>query len=121
MLANNGSNADLYGERHQNFSLKLLKMFNESDQNDNLIISPYSIDHVLLVAYLGAANQTKQSLEQLLCLDAADKQAVANSFHLETETRVGRNFVSADKVYIEDNVDLKYINFIIKISIFFFI
>lgn len=121
MMANNGSNADLYGERHRNFSLKLLKMFNESDQNANLIISPYSIDRVLLVAYFGAANQTKQSLEQLLCLDAADKQAVANSFHLETEARVGRDFVSADKVYIEDRVDLKYINFIIEISIYFFI
>lgn len=93
-------------------------MFNESDQKANLIMSPYSIDRVLLVAYFGAANQTKQSLEQLLCLDAADKQAVANSFHLETEERVGRrNFVSADKVYIADHVDLKYANFIIEISI----
>lgn len=122
MMANNGSNADLYGERHRNFSLKLLKMFNESDQNANLIMSPYSIDRVLLVAYFGAANQTKQSLEQLLCLDAADKRAVANSFQLETEARVGRDFVSADKVYIADHVDLKYIlNFIIENSIYFFI
>lgn len=74
-----------------------------------------------MVAYFGAANQTKQNLEQLLCLDAADKRAVANSFHLETEARVGRDFVSADNVYIADYADLKYINFIIEISIYFFI
>lgn len=107
MTANNGSNADLYGDRHRNFSLKLLRLFNEFHQNGNLIISPYSIDRVLLAAYFGAANKTKHSLEQLLCLDGADKQAVVNSFHLETEARVGRDFVSADKVYIADHVDLK--------------
>lgn len=74
-MANNGPNVDLYDERHRNISLKLLRMFNESDQKANLIMSPYSIDRVLLVAYFGAANKTKQSLEQLLCLDTADKQA----------------------------------------------
>lgn len=110
MMANSGSTADLYGERHRNATLQLLKMFNESDPNANLIMSPYSIDRVLLTAYFGAANQTKQSLERLLCLDAVDKQAVANSFHLETKARVGREFASADKVYIGDHVDLKYIN-----------
>lgn len=47
MTASNGSNADLYGERDRDFSLKLLKNFNESPQNSNLIMSPYSIDRVL--------------------------------------------------------------------------
>lgn len=112
-MANNGPNVDLYDERHRNISLKLLRMFNESDQKANLIMSPYSIDRVLLVAYFGAANKTKQSLEQLLCLDTADKQAVANSFHV-----LAAILCQLTKCILRM---MLYVNFVIRILIYFLI
>lgn len=97
----------VFFERQRKFSFKLLKTFNNCKKRDNLILSPYSIDRVLLMAYFGAANKTKISLEKLLCLKNVDKETVARSFRSKPNDYQHIKFVSADKSFVSNNIELK--------------
>lgn len=97
----------LFFERQREFSFKLLKTTNKCKKKDNVILSPYSIDRVLLMSYFGAANETKISLEKLLCLKNADKETVARSFRSKPNDDRHVEFVSADKCFVSNRIELK--------------
>ncbi|XP_031640214.1 serine protease inhibitor 88Ea-like isoform X2 [Contarinia nasturtii] len=96
----------MFFERQREFSFKLLETMNKCKKRDNLILSSYSIDRVLLMTYFDASNKTKRSLEKLLYLKNVDKETVARSFRSKPNDDQHVEFVCADKSFVSNNIEL---------------
>lgn len=109
------SDSALY-EQHPAFTLNLIKTLTGNFPKSNLMCSPHSTFHALLVAYFGAHGLTKSSLKRGLFLDNANNvdDKMVRSWYAEEmqiladmEYSATIQFTSVDKLYISEAANVK--------------
>jgi len=71
---------DAFIQENRNFSLSL---YDQLDQNQNIIFSPYSLFSCLSMAYVGAREETANEIEKVLSLTASQQKSASLSFALQ--------------------------------------
>ncbi|XP_017079022.1 serine protease inhibitor 42Dd [Drosophila eugracilis] len=91
-------------------SEEIYQILSKSHTNQNIIISPVSIETILSMVYMGAGGTTAQELQTVLKLPSGDKQAVATKYK-ELLNRIqgqdqGPTLNLANRIYINDQLSL---------------
>lgn len=97
------------------FTLKLLEAINAATPTKNVFFSPYSLYHVLLLAFFGARSETKKLLRTGLELHwTEDKPVVWQAYNIGKKSlaaRFGQNddiqFTSVDKLFFGKQVAVR--------------
>ncbi|XP_034652783.1 serine protease inhibitor 42Dd [Drosophila subobscura] len=89
---------------------ELYQLLAKDHASQNLIISPYSIDTVLSLVYMGAAGGTATELQAYLKLPTEDKQLLASKHKQLLEQLLAQNATSlklANRIYVNERFSLK--------------
>lgn len=97
------------------FTLKLLEAINAATPTENVFFSPYSLYHVLLLAFFGARSETEKLLRNGLELHwTEDKPVVWQAYNIGKKSlaaRFGQNsdiqFTSVDKLFFGKQVAVR--------------
>lgn len=97
------------------FTLKLLEAINTATPTENVFFSPYSLYHVLLLAFFGARTETEKMLRNGLELHwTEDKPVVWQAYNIGKKSlaaRFGQNsdiqFSSVDKLFFGKKVPIR--------------
>lgn len=91
----------------QIFAIKLLRSFFSLEPYSNLVFSPHSIYHALLLLYFGSTGSEEKVLKKVLYLDwSKTKDEVVKAYLLDNKlqmdiaTNRSLDFTSVDKIYI---------------------
>lgn len=97
------------------FTLKLLEAINTATPTENVFFSPYSLYHVLLLAYFGARAETEKMLRNGLELHwTEDKPVVWQAYNIGKKSLAARfsqsgdiQFTSVDKLFFGKQVAIR--------------
>lgn len=97
------------------FTLKLLEAINAATPTENVFFSPYSLYHVLLLAYFGARSETEKLLRNGLELHwTEDKPVVWQAYNIGKKSLAARfsqnsdiQFTSVDKLFFGKQVAVR--------------
>ncbi|KAH8342178.1 hypothetical protein KR074_008941 [Drosophila pseudoananassae] len=98
-------------EGERKFALSMLEEIYNSNPNQNLFVSPYSVYNALLLAYYGSAGTTQNELVSTLSLDWADSKEMVRSVYMLQKWKHGKmaseaalEFSSVDRVFLSQNL-----------------
>lgn len=97
------------------FTLKLLEAINAATPTENIFFSPYSLYHVLLLAFFGARSETEKLLRNGLELHwTEDKPVVWQAYNIGKKSLAARfsqskdiQFTSVDKLFFGKQVPIR--------------
>lgn len=97
------------------FTLKLLEAINAATPTENVFFSPYSLYHVLLLAYFGARSDTEKLLRNGLELHwTEDKPVVWQAYNIGKKSLAARfsenidmQFTSVDKLFFGKQISIR--------------
>ncbi|EDV59769.1 serine protease inhibitor 42Dd [Drosophila erecta] len=91
-------------------SKDIYQLLSKSHTNQNLVISPVSIETILSMVFMGAEGSTAQELQSALELPSGDKQAVAAKYGALLNKLQGREegpvLKLANRIYVNDQFSL---------------
>lgn len=109
----NEATEHLYDGQREFFISLLNGLQKAGKSKGNVLFSPHSIYHALLLAYVGSAGETEQSLKRSLNLEWADSKADViqaykqiKALRNERSEGDGVEFNSVDKFYITNKAEL---------------
>ncbi|XP_022225658.2 uncharacterized protein LOC111076265 [Drosophila obscura] len=93
-------------------SEEIYQMLAKDHASKNLIISPFSIDTILSLVYMGAAGATATELQSYLKLPSKDKQLVASKYKAVLDDLLqaradGPTLKLANRIYVNDRFRLR--------------
>ncbi|XP_016940901.3 serine protease inhibitor 42Dd [Drosophila suzukii] len=94
-------------------SEEIYQLLAKSHANQNLIVSPVSIETILSMVYMGAGGSTARELQSALRLPTEDKQAVTTKYgsllnQLQGQEQVnGPTLKLANRIYVNDQFSLQ--------------
>ncbi|XP_016978687.1 uncharacterized protein LOC108044262 [Drosophila rhopaloa] len=92
-------------------SEEIYQLLAKSHANQNLIVSPVSIEAILSMVYMGAGGSTARELQSALRLSSGDKQEVATKYgallsQLQGQEQGGATLKLANRIYVNDQYSL---------------
>ncbi|KAH8253176.1 hypothetical protein KR032_004037, partial [Drosophila birchii] len=91
-------------------SEEIYQLLAKSHENENLIVSPLSIEAALSMVYMGAGGSTAQEMQNALKLPSGNKQEVANRYKALLASLPGQEggptLKLANRIYVNDRYTL---------------
>ncbi|XP_017050348.1 serine protease inhibitor 42Dd [Drosophila ficusphila] len=92
-------------------SEEIYRLLAKSHVNQNLVVSPVSIETILSMVYMGAEGSTAREMQSALRLPSGDKQEVASKYgallnQLNQRQENGPTLKLANRIYVNDQFSL---------------
>ncbi|XP_075166184.1 antichymotrypsin-2-like isoform X2 [Haematobia irritans] len=92
----------------ENFAKNVFSLLAKSSHEENIIVSPFSIQTCVAMASLGAEGETAVEMHKGLSLNTLDEESIANNFHSILSTYGdSRTMKIANKMYIMKDFEVQ--------------